>query len=316
MSSKELSKEIKYKAIELGFSKVGITDAKFYKEDQIYLDRWIKKQRHASMDWIVTRKSERANIFNYYPEAKSVIVVGINYYTGLSPIENNIARFSNYAWGDDYHDLVKKKLYYLLGHLKSLDKNLNGLVCVDTAPITEKAWAQRAGLGWIGKHTNLLTRDFSSWLLLGVLVINKELVFDEPYSYDMCGSCTACIDECPTDALIEPYQLDANKCISYLTIEHRGEIPSKFHGKLNNWIYGCDICQEVCPWSKTFSQITENPLFQPRSNINKRTIDDWIELTEDEFRILFKKSAVKRTKYDGLMRNIKLVRAHKLKNPS
>ena len=132
----------------------------------------------------------------------------------------------------------------------------------------------------------------------------------------MCGSCTACIDECPTDALIEPYQLDANKCISYLTIEHRGEIPSKFHDKLNNWIYGCDICQEVCPWSKTFSQITENPLFQPRSNINKRTIDDWIELTEDEFRILFKKSAVKRTKYDGLMRNIKLVRAHKLKNPS
>ena len=303
-----LSEKIKDTALELGFSKVGITKANFYPEDQEYLNIWINKGRHATMDWIVRRKSERANIFSYYPEAKSIVVVGLNYYTGVSPKEDGIARFSNYAWGDDYHDLLKKKLYYLLGQLKLLNEDLDGLACVDTSPITEKAWAQRAGLGWIGKHTNLLTRDYSSWLFLGVLVLNQELVYDEPYNYDMCGSCTACIDECPTNALVEPYQLDASKCISYLTIEHRGEIPKEFHQKLNNWIYGCDICQEVCPWSKKFSKISDNPSFQPRLNIDKRSINEWSDLTEDEFRTIFRKSAVKRTKYLGLKRNISLVK--------
>ena len=259
------------------------------------------------MSWMERRKDERANIFKYYPKAKSIIVVGINYYTGLSPKEDGIARFSNYAWGDDYHDVLKKKLYHLLGHIKSIDEKIEGIACVDTSPVTEKAWAQRAGLGWIGKHTNLLTRDYSSWLLLGVLILDTELMFDNPYEDDMCGSCTACIDDCPTGALVEPYQLDANKCISYLTIEHRGDIPLEFHDKLNNWIYGCDICQEVCPWSNKFSQITDFDSFQPRSDINKRKISDWKKMTKAEFQVLFKKSAVKRTKYLGLKRNIDLL---------
>ena len=307
MSPVELSPKIKKIALELGFSKIGITPAKYHSQDDEYLQSWIDKGRHATMDWVVRRKDERANIFKYYPQAKSVIVVGLNYYTGLSPKEDGIARFSNYAWGDDYHDLIKKKLYQLLGQLKSIDESLDGIACVDTSPVTEKAWAQRAGLGWIGKHTNLLTRDYSSWLFLGVLIVNQELNYDKPYVDDMCGSCTACIDECPTDALVDAYQLDANKCISYLTIEHRGDIPVEFHDKLNNWIYGCDICQEVCPWSQKFSQVTKDPAFQPRSNINKRSIDEWKKLTEEDFRVLFKKSAVKRTKYSGLKRNITLL---------
>ena len=306
MSHSKLSQKIKNLAHELGFSKIGITPAQYYPQDDEYLQTWIDKGRHATMDWVVRRKDERADIFKYYPQAKSVIVVGINYYTGLSPKEDGIARFSNYAWGDDYHDLIKKKLYQLLGQLKSIDENLDGIACVDTSPITEKAWAQRAGLGWIGKHTNLLTRDYSSWLFLGVLIVNQELNYDKPYVDDMCGSCTACIDECPTDALVDAYQLDANKCISYLTIEHRGDIPEEFQGKLNNWIYGCDICQEVCPWSQKFSQVTNEPAFQPRSKINERSFADWKSLTEEEFRILFKKSAVKRTKFVGFSRNIKV----------
>jgi len=307
VSHRKLSQKIKNLSLELGFSKIGITPAAYHSQDDEYLQSWIDKGRHATMDWVARRKDERANIFKYYPQAKSVIVVGLNYYTGLSPKEDGIARFSNYAWGDDYHDLIKKKLYQLLGQLKSIDKSLDGIACVDTSPVTEKAWAQRAGLGWIGKHTNLLTRDYSSWLFLGVLIINQELEYDNPYQDDMCGSCTACIDECPTDALVDAYQLDANKCISYLTIEHRGDIPEEFHDKLNNWIYGCDICQEVCPWSQKFSQVTDEVAFQPRSNINERSIVKWSRLTEDDFRILFKKSAVKRTKYLGLKRNITLL---------
>lgn len=316
MSPAELTEKIKNITLELGFSKIGITPAEYYPQDNEYLQTWIDKGRQATMDWVVRRKDERANIFEYYPRAKSIIVVGLNYYTGLSPKKDGIARFSNYAWGDDYHDIIKNKLYQLLGQLKSLDKNLDGIACVDTSPITEKAWAQRAGLGWIGKHTNLLTRDYSSWLFLGVLILDQELEYNKPYLDDMCGSCMACIDECPTNALVEPYQLDANKCISYLTIEHRGDIPIEFHDKLNNWIYGCDICQEVCPWSQKFSQITDNPSFQPRSDIKERSIEEWNKLSEDEFRILFKKSAVKRTKYKGLKRNISLVQQDQFIDPN
>jgi epoxyqueuosine reductase len=307
MSKTELTQLIKDNAEKLGFQKVGITPAQTYPEDKAHLDNWISNNHHATMEWVVRRKEERSNIFEYYPQAKSLIVVGINYFTGLSPKDNNIARFSNYAWGDDYHLIIKSKLYELLKNIKNTDDKLDGIACVDTSPVTEKAWAQRAGLGWIGKHTNLLTRDYSSWLFLGVLILNSELNYDDPYMEDMCGSCTACLDACPTNALVNAYTLDANKCISYLTIEHRGEIPEAFKDKLNNWIYGCDICQEVCPWSEKFSQITDAPFFQPRSNINKRTIEEWTKLSEEGFRNLFKKSAVKRTKYAGLKRNIDFI---------
>jgi len=303
VSSEELSNHIKKLAHESGFEKVGITPAKTYSEDKQHLDSWISKGRHATMEWVSQRSAERADIFNYFPEAKTVIAVGMNYYTGLSP-NNHSARFSNYAWGDDYHDLLKSRLYGMLKKLKNMDNSINGIACVDTSPVMEKAWAQRAGIGWVGKHTNLLTPDFSSWLFLGVLLLDVEVQYDQPFEEDLCGSCTACIDACPTDAIAGAYELDARRCISYLTIEHRGELPDELGNQLNDWIYGCDICQEVCPWSIKFSQETQESSFQSRGDIKERSIAQWRELTEEDFKKLFKKSAVKRTKFIGLKRNI------------
>jgi len=187
---------------------------------------------------------------------------------------------------------------------------------VDTSPIMEKDWAQKAGLGWIGKHTNLITRDYGSWIFLGELLLDVELEYDNPFDDDLCGTCTACLDACPTDAFPEPYVLDSNKCISYLTIEHRGDLPTELEDKLSGWIYGCDICQEVCPWNQKFSQVTDEVTFQPRSDINERSLADWKKLTEEDFRVLFKKSAVKRTKYSGLKRNISLLERNNSKNPN
>ena len=260
------------------------------------------------MHWMEKRYAERGNIHNYYPEAKSVISVAINYFTGTALNQKNIGKISNYAWGDDYHDLIKPRLHQLLKEIKSIDPNINGIACVDTSPIMEKDWAQQAGIGWIGKHTNLITRDYGSWLFLGELLIDIELSYDKPFIEDLCGTCTACLDACPTDAFPEPYVLDSSKCISYLTIEHRGDLPIDMENKLSGWIYGCDICQEVCPWNIKFSQISKESTFQPRSNLQERSITEWQQLTEEEFRILFNKSAIKRTKYEGLKRNIDTVR--------
>ena len=183
-----------------------------------------------------------------------------------------------------------------------MSPDIKGLVCVDTAPLMEKVWAQRAGLGWQGKHTNLISRDYGSWLFLGEIVLNVDLIADTPFSEDLCGSCTACIDACPTQALDE-YKIDSTKCISYLTIEHRGDF---YEGQdnLDGWIYGCDICQEVCPWNITFSKVSDNSYFEPRRKIIENTDQDWNNFSQSKFRIVFKKSAVKRTKFSGLKRNI------------
>ena len=312
MDTYQLTSHIKTLSEENGFSKIGFTKAKFYKEDSNYLNNWLDKNYNASMKWIDKRKDERANIFKYYPDAKSVIVFGINYYTGNAKDDKNIGKISNYAWGDDYHVVIKKRLYSILKSIKECDSNLDGIVCVDTSPVMEKSWAQRAGIGWIGKHTNLLTRNYSSWIFLGVIIINAELQYDPPFEDDLCGSCTACIDDCPTDALVKPYVLDSNRCISYLTIEHKGEFDDSVSDKMNNWIYGCDICQEVCPWSIKFSQKTSDLSFTKRSILSEKTLDDWENLTEKDFQSIFKKSAVKRTKYSGLMRNIKYVKKKRI----
>jgi epoxyqueuosine reductase len=255
------------------------------------------------MEWIVKRKDERGNIHTYFPEAKSVISVGLNYYIGKdqSHIQSDF-QISNYAWGDDYHDVIKKRLFQLLRWIKEFQPEVKGIVCTDTSPVMDKVWAQRAGLGWLGKHTNLITRDHGSWLFLGELILDIDLDYDSPVDDDLCGSCTACIDACPTQALDE-YQIDAGKCISYLTIEHRGDLPAD-QNNLHGWIYGCDICQDVCPWNEKFSENSEIPEFQAREEILSWTNKDWQELDEDGFRKLFKGSAVKRTKFVGLKRNI------------
>ena len=305
MDTKALTQKIKKVAKDFSFSHIGIAEAKTYKEDYTYLNNWIQNGYHASMHWIENRMAERSNILEYYPNAESVIIVTQNYYTGNTSSSKGIGKFSNYAWGDDYHVVIKKKLYELLAEIKGYDPELDGIVCVDTSPIMEKAWAQRAGIGWIGKHTNLITKDIGSWFFLGSIIINKKLEYDNFYEQDLCGTCTACIDDCPTGAIIDAYQLDSNKCISYLTIEHRGDLPDEYQDKLDGWIYGCDICQETCPWNKKFAEVTNVDEFEPRDGVKNKSLKDWSNMSEEEYKKIFKKSAVKRTKYSGLMRNIK-----------
>ena len=298
-----LTRYIKDKATEIGFEKIGITKATSTNDEKVRLEKWIKNNHHGSMSWIEKRKDERGNIFNYFKEVKSVISIGVNYYSGYDQdqIKSN-SKFSNYAWGEDYHDIIKSKLYTLLKDITANYPDIKGIVCVDTSPIMEKVWAQRAGIGWQGKHTNLITRDYGSWLFLGELLLDVELDYDDEFIDDLCGSCTACIDSCPTYALGE-YEIYAEKCISYLTIEHRGEFGE--NTELHDWIYGCDICQEVCPWNQKFSQITNEKKFYPKKEILSWQDADWENISESEFRKLFKGSAVKRTKHNGLVRNIK-----------
>ena len=301
---------IKEKAIELGFHKVGIAKAAKTKQEQERLNQWLDQKKHDDMEWIENRKSERGNIFNYFSEAKTVISLGMNYYVGKDQSDlTSEFKFSNYAWGDDYHLVIKSKLFSLLEFIKNKQPNVKGLVCVDTAPIMEKVWAQRAGLGWQGKHTNLISTDFGSWLFLGEIIIDFELEPDDPFTKDLCGSCTACIDACPTHALGE-YELDSGKCISYLTIEHRGDF-IEGHDDLDGWIYGCDICQEVCPWNISFSKISEEKYFEPRTDIINNTDQKWLEIDQEKFSAIFKKSSAKRTKLMGLKRNIKSVNESK-----
>ena len=298
-----LTRYIKDKATEIGFEKIGITKATATKDEKVRLEKWIKNNHHGSMSWIEKRKDERGNIFNYFKEVKSVISIGVNYYSGYDQdqIKSN-SKFSNYAWGEDYHDIIKSKLYTLLNDITANYPDIKGIACVDTSPIMEKVWAQRAGIGWQGKHTNLITRDYGSWLFLGELLLDVELDYDDEFIDDLCGSCTACIDACPTYALGE-YEIYAEKCISYLTIEHRGEFGQ--NTELHDWIYGCDICQEVCPWNQKFSQITNEKKFYPKKEILSWQDADWQNISENVFRKIFKGSAVKRTKHNGLVRNIK-----------
>lgn len=300
-----LSDNIREKAKELGFQQVGISPAVSTPQEKANLETWLNSGHHGTMEWMEKRKNERGDIHTYFPEARSVISVGLNYFTGQDQGDlSSELKFSNYAWGDDYHEVLKSKLYTLLGWLTSEVNDVKGLVCVDTSPVMDKVWAQKAGIGWQGKHTNLITRDHGSWLFLGELIVDITLDFDEPFTEDLCGSCTACIDACPTQALGE-YEIYGDKCISYLTIEHRGELSDE-QNELHRWIYGCDICQEVCPWNEKFAQKTNEGSFLPKVEILNWTKEDWGALDEEGFRKLFKGSAVKRTKFSGLSRNIKL----------
>ena len=298
---KSLTDSIRQLALELGFHKVGIARAESPPDDGAHLENWLGFGYHATMDWVMSRKDERANIKTYFPAAKSVVSVAMNYYHGESEGDMKI---SNYAWGEDYHKVLKNRLRQLFQTVQELQPDVQGIACVDTSPVMEKSWAQRAGLGWVGKHTNLISKDYGSWLFLGELILDCELEYDLPFSEDLCGTCTACIDACPTDAIVEDYLLDSNRCISYLTIEHRGDLPEEMANQLHGWIYGCDICQEVCPWNIKFARKSSEDSFAPQQEIVKRTKVEWLALTEDDYRRTFRNSAVKRTKFEGLKRNI------------
>lgn len=304
----DLTNLIKSKVLELGFQKVGISSPTEPLLDNDYFDSWLAYEKNGTMKWLENRKEERKDIQKYFPEVKSIISVAINYFTGTSGqiVANGdqSIKFSNYAWGKDYHIIVKQKLNELLDYIKN-DFNLEvkGLICVDSSPVMEKQWAQRGGLGWQGKHTILINEDYGSWMFLGELLLDVPLEYDKPFQTDLCGTCTACIDACPTKALSE-YQLDATKCISYLTIEYRGKFDTAQKSKLNGWIYGCDICQQVCPWNKKKQKYTDEDSFKPIQEIGEYSYTDWLNIDDNSFRNIFRDSPVKRIKYYRFMRNI------------
>lgn len=295
---------IKKHAQELGFFRVGI--ARSERLDPAHLDEWLNRGYHGEMTYMKERRELRLDPSTLVPNAKSIIVCAINYYTPYNTTtEPDEGRISRYAWGDDYHDVLRARLKELLAFIQKESPESNGRVFVDSAPVMEKEWAVRAGIGWLGKHSNIITRDYGSWFFLGEVIVDIELDFDEPFKTDHCGSCTKCIDACPTNAIVEPRVVDATQCISYLTIELKPEhnIPNELKPKMDNLIFGCDICQDVCPWNKRFSHPTDEPAFQPRPfNLNAK-LENIINLDIEEFRKKFRKSPVKRTKIDGLKRN-------------
>ena len=273
-----------------------------------YFDNWLASGKNGTMKWLENRKQERKNIIKYFPEVKSIISVAINYFTGTSDqIVTKVKseyKFSNYAWGKDYHIIVNQKLNQLLDYINNIHhQNVYGIVCVDSSPIMEKQWAQRGGIGWQGKHTILINEDYGSWIFLGELLLDVRLEYDRPFKTDLCGTCTACIEACPTKALSE-YQLDASKCIAYLTVEYKNEFDTALKSKLNGWVFGCDICQQVCPWNKKKQNYTKEDSFKPIREIREYVLMDWLKIDANSFKKIFTDSTVKRINYDRFMRNI------------
>jgi epoxyqueuosine reductase len=256
------------------------------------------------MAWMARDPELRVDPRKLFPAARSVVVVAKNYYTPAKHSDDQATgKVSRYAWGDDYHEVVSATLHSLLNWIKRELPQAEGKVCVDIQPMMDKAWAARAGLGWIGKHTNLITTDYGSWVFIGELLLNLELEYDHKLIDDHCGSCTLCIDACPTNAITEPYLVDSNKCISYATIELRDqELPQAIENNLEGWLYGCDICQDVCPWNR-FEQITDEPRFLPREGNVNASLSEVLELSPESYAERFRHSAMKRAKLSGLQRN-------------
>lgn len=298
------SQEIKAQARALGFELVGIVPAQSLTEEGARLREWLARNFHGRMDYMARDPEMRADPRRLMESTRSVVCVALNYYRPEKHVEDPaIGKISRYAWGDDYHDVLRDKLKTLLEWIREREPAVEGRICVDSAPMMDKAWAARAGLGWIGKHTNLITKRHGSWVFLGELLLSIELDYDSDIEPDHCGKCTACIEACPTGAIVAPYQLDATKCISYGTIELRDEtLPEPINSHLENWVFGCDICQDVCPWSR-FSKPTAEARFAPREGLTAPPLAELIEMTQEQFSTRFRKSAIKRTKLAGLRRN-------------
>jgi epoxyqueuosine reductase len=296
---------IRERALELGFHKVGIVPATPLTVERARLEEWLQRGYHGEMNWMARDAERRTDPRLVMPDARSVVVVALNYFTPHEHDSDDTERgkISRYAWGDDYHDVVGGKLKELLAWIKEEGPGAEGKTCVDIQPLMDKAWAVRAGLGWIGKHTNLITRDYGSWVFIGELLLNLELEYDTVVSEDHCGTCTLCLEACPTGAIAEPYVVDSNRCISYATIELRApEIPEQVVTNLEGWLYGCDICQDVCPWNR-FEQPTEETRFEPREGNISPKLSDLLALTHDDYAARFRMSAIKRAKLTGLQRN-------------
>lgn len=302
------SEDIKQKARELGCDKIGIVAATSLTREGAQLQEWLARNFHGEMHYMARDPEMRSNPRKLMPDAKSVVCVALNYYRPEQHSDQpGVGKISRYAWGDDYHDVLRDKLKALLGWIREREPDAAGKICVDSTPMMDKAWAVRAGLGWVGKHTNLITREFGSWVFLGELLLSLELDYDSYIEPDHCGKCMACIEACPTQAIIAPYQLDATKCIAYGTIELKAtehpELPDVIESNLEGWIFGCDICQDVCPWSR-FSRQSDETRFTPLSGMVTPQLDRLAGLSPEEFAEKFRRSPVRRTKLAGLRRNI------------
>lgn len=294
---------LKQYAKELGFAFVGIARAEPLEEEARQLEAWLNAGQHGKMSYMENYFDKRIDPTKLVEGAKSVVTLLYNYFPAEEQKDADAPKLARYAYGKDYHQVLKKKLHALLAQLQTNIGDIHGRCFVDSAPILERQWAARAGNGWLGKNTLLIHPKAGSYYFIATLILDVEMRTDDPIR-DYCGTCRRCIDACPTDAIApEGYLVDASKCISYLTIELREAIPESFKGKMENWMFGCDICQEVCPWNR-FSSPHQEPDFEPHPDLLDMRKEDWYELTEDVFRKVFKKSAVKRTKYSGLRRNI------------
>jgi epoxyqueuosine reductase len=296
---------IKTEAKRLGFLSCGVSKAEFLEEEAPRLEQWLKQGMHGEMGYMENHFDKRLDPIKLVEGAKSVISLLLNYYPAEAQPANTY-KISKYAYGQDYHHVIKSKLRLLQEFISEEIGEVHGRAFVDSAPVLDKAWAVRSGLGWLGKHSNVLTRQVGSFYFIAELITDLELEYDRPVT-DHCGSCTACIDACPTEAIVQPYVVDGSKCISYFTIELKNELPISVKGQFEDWIFGCDICQDVCPWNR-FSKTHKEPGFNPHPDLMQMTKKDWEEITEDVFKKVFQKSAVKRTKFSGLKRNIDFVR--------
>jgi epoxyqueuosine reductase len=297
---------IKTEAKRLGFLSCGISKAEFLEDEAPRLENWLHKNMHGEMSYMTNHFDKRLDPTLLVPDSKSVVSLLLNYFPEETQT-NNTYKISKYAYGKDYHVVIKDKLRQLLNFIQDEIGEVHGRAFTDSAPVLDKAWAAKSGLGWIGKHSNLITKSNGSFYFIAELIIDLELDYDYAVT-DHCGNCTACIDACPTQAITEPYVVDGSQCISYFTIELKNEIPSDMKGKFNDWMFGCDICQDVCPWNR-FSKTHKEPLFNPNQELLSMSKKDWEEITEEVFRKVFEKSAVKRTKYSGFIRNINFLKS-------
>lgn len=303
MDIREKTKLVKRKCFDLGFSHVGISKSVFLEKEARRLEEWLSNDFNGKMSYMENHFDKRTDPSKLVDGAKSVISVLFNYHNPQKQLDDDAPKISQYAYGKDYHFVIKNKLKELQLFLMKKFGEINCRGFIDSAPVMDKVWAEKSGLGWIGKHSNLINKEVGSYFFIAELIVDIELEEDIPIN-DYCGTCTKCIDACPTEAIVEPYVVDGSKCISYLTIELKDQIlPNEFKDKMDNWMFGCDICQDVCPWNR-FASVHNEPQFDPHPDLLKLTKKEWEELSEETYQNLFRKSAVKRTKYSGLKRNI------------
>jgi len=302
----DLSQQITRKATQLGFCSIGFAKAEELESEGARLREWLRRGFQGTMEWMRKGEAKRRNPELVLEGARSVISVAYNYYVEVQHVERpDTGKISRYAWGEDYHHILEEKLDHLQEFVREISPGARCRRYVDTGPAMDKAWAVRSGIGWLGKHTNVITREYGSWVFLGEIITDLALDASEPIG-DFCGTCTACISACPTGAIVEPYVIDSRRCISYLTIEHKGEMSREYLPNLQNWIYGCDVCQDVCPWN-SFRKETNEVRFVPATHIRAPLLTDLERMTQEEFSRVYRKTAIKRTKLSGMRRNVRSV---------